>query len=399
MNMWTVWLPEHLPAQAAQLQAWQWAQQGAAQPFQGTMLELVQQRPAMVDVVVPAHLLSWHVISLPAGVRAQGDARLLPVLQHLLEDVLLEDVHTLHVALAPDAQAGQLTKVAVCQQAWLAAWLAALDQAGMKVGRVWPEVPPDIAQDSVYCTGTAHAPWCTSVRNGLPLTTPLDSGCTALHSAAVVHATPAVHAQVQQSWPQADVQLHDAAPRLAWLQRTQWNLAQHSLASSAWQRWRRKLQAVWLQVGYGAAWRGARWGAAACALVLVVGVQLQAWMGQRSLQAKQSAVVATAQQAFPRLQVVIDAPLQMQRELQALQQMAGVMTATDFEPMAAAAGQALAAVGVQANSLEYDGAQLQVTWQGPAMIDIAALQQALQGTRYRVQQSGPQALKFVMEGI
>jgi general secretion pathway protein L len=45
--------------------------------------------------------------------------------------------------------------------------------------------------------------------------------------------------------------------------------------------------------------------------------------------------------AFPSVQLVIDAPLQMQREVDTLQRNAGRVTSTDFEPMLAAAAGAL----------------------------------------------------------
>jgi general secretion pathway protein L len=45
--------------------------------------------------------------------------------------------------------------------------------------------------------------------------------------------------------------------------------------------------------------------------------------------------------AFPSVRLVIDAPLQMQREVDTLQRNAGRITSTDFEPMLVAAASAL----------------------------------------------------------
>ena len=397
MKMWMALLPTQLPTSAASMACWQYALDGQLQAHACSPAQLAAQATGLVDVVVPAQLLAWQQLRLPPGIRLHGDTRLLPVLQNLLEDVLLEEPTAVHVALPAQAQPGQPCVVAVCSLAWLGAWLAALDQAGVKVGKIVPQIPPDGAGSTVWCTGQAHDAWCTSVHDGVPLTTPLEPGALALHHGDTWCAGPAVHAEAQRCSPALAVQLWQPWEMLQGWQRSSWNLAQHSLASSRTQRWRRKAQSAWLQLAQAPAWRSARWGAAALALVLVLGVQSHTWQQRRSLQHKQAQVQAVAQQTFAQLTVVVDAPLQMQRALQGLQQAAGVAGPGDFEALAAAAGTALQSVGAQIEAVDYAGEQLRVRVLAQPPLDLVRLQHSLQGSRVRVQAAEAQWLQFEKE--
>lgn len=75
--------------------------------------------------------------------------------------------------------------------------------------------------------------------------------------------------------------------------------------------------------------------------------------------AKQAAVRATLTQTFPKVQVVVDAPVQMERELAQLRQAAGSVSARDLEPLLAAAGAALPA-GRQPTAIEYTPGELRL---------------------------------------
>ena len=64
----------------------------------------------------------------------------------VLEEALLNDAEDVHLAVAPEAAAGQPSWIAVCDKAWLAAELGALESAQVAVERVvpssWPDDPP-----------------------------------------------------------------------------------------------------------------------------------------------------------------------------------------------------------------------------------------------------------------
>ena len=109
-------------------------------------------RGVEVVALVPAGQLSWQRVTLPRGV-GPGAPRLRSVLDGLLEDQLLDDAGALHFALEPGAQGGASAWVAVCDRAWLAAHLNALEGAGRTVHRIVPELPPQDGPLRLWVTG------------------------------------------------------------------------------------------------------------------------------------------------------------------------------------------------------------------------------------------------------
>ena len=85
-------------------------------------------------------------------------------------------------------------------------------------------------------------------------------------------------------------------------------------------------------------WRAARLALVALVLVNLVGLNAWALREQAALQAKRQAVRAVLTGTFPKIPVVVDAPLQMAREVAALQRASGAASATDMEAMLAALG-------------------------------------------------------------
>jgi general secretion pathway protein L len=65
----------------------------------------------------------------------------------------------------------------------------------------------------------------------------------------------------------------------------------------------------------------------------VVGLNALAWRERSQLEARQASLQTILRTTFPSVTLVIDAPLQMQREVDLLQQKSGVASSTDFEPL------------------------------------------------------------------
>ena len=132
-------------------------------------------------------------------------------------------------------------------------------------------------------------------------------------------------------------------------------------------------------------WRPARWGLLALLVVQLLGLNAWAWMTQRQWDAQQEGWRQVLQQSFPKVTVVVDAPLQMSREVARLRQGSGQLGARDLEAMLNALGTALPAGASGPASLNYEEGQLQ--W--PALVlsatQQAAMEQALQGQGYRLQ--------------
>lgn len=318
-------------------------------------------RPGEVVAVVPAQALSWQRVPLPPGLPLgthQPAPRLRAALEGLLEDRLLDEPVQLHFALEPGAAAGAPCWVAVCDRPWLQAHLQALEAAGRSVSRVVPEFAPG-ATASGQCERTAigteddaqlvlcgpdasaavvRLPLAAAPAWPLPVTGTDDAGApTALQP---LRAEPAVAALAERLLGER-AELLSVEARLLAAARGPWDLAQFELARSAQRRALRQVAAAATALLYAPQWRAARWGLATVLVVQIAGLQAWAWQERQGLQAKQAAVRSALTTTFPQVQVVIDAPAQMERELAQLRQGAGLLGPRDFESLLAALGQAL----------------------------------------------------------
>ena len=351
-----------------------------------------------VVAVVPARALSWQRVPLPAGLplgAGQQTPRLRAVLDGLLEDRVLDDAAQLHFALQPDAQAGAPNWVAVCDRAWLRGHLQALEAAGRRVARVVPEFSPGptaSGQPELCALGTPEDACVVLAGQGadqgvavLPLSpmalTLARAGTSEGDDAPAVRAEPAVAALAERTFGQRVV-LHTARQRALDAARGDWDLAQFDLASTGRTRALRKVGSLASALLYAPQWKAARWGAVLLVVAQLVGLNTWAWQERRALAAKQTAVRTTLTQTFPKVQVVVDAPVQMERELAQLRQAAGSLSARDLEPLLAAAGTALPP-GRQPTGIEYTPGELRLRGVALGPEDDAALSAGLQAAGYR----------------
>lgn len=316
--------------------------------------------------VVPAQRLSWQRVSLPQGALGQGQ-RLRAVLEGLLEDQLLDEPEALHFALQPQATAGAPIWVAVCERAWLRAALQELEAAGRRVDRIVPACAPGpTASGGVECTviGTPDEPQAllaglgeTQATSLLPLTSPALAHL--LGDNALLRAEPAV-AQLAEHVFGRPVALQPPEEGLLAAARGTWDLAQFDLANN-----RRQRALRWIASGANTLWRAPEWRAARWALGLLVVVQitalnLWAWQDARALARQQAAVRGVLTQTFPQVRLVVDAPVQMDKEVQLLRQQTGALSTGDLESLMAAAAATLPAAQVPTRITYADG-QLQLT--------------------------------------
>ena len=291
--------------------------------------------------VVPHSRLSWFSVPLPPG--SQGN-RLDAVLAGLLEDRLLDDPQQLHLVLPTEARAlapsGGDTWVAVCDKQWLRDSLAPLQAAGLTVQRLVPEISPSEAP-VLHVLGTPdHASCVLTHAQGVTLLPPNTAqwpAFAALRDPALhIHAEPAMVARVQQLL-QRQPALQSAPQRwLAAANQTRWDLAQGEWAQGGRQRLQRWLQSSWQTLRHAPAWRPLRIGVVTLLVVQWVGLNAMAWREQQAIQQQQLALPSILKTTFPHVTLVVDAPLQMQREVDALKQRTGAASSTDFEPLLAA---------------------------------------------------------------
>jgi hypothetical protein len=140
-----------------------------------------------------------------------------------------------------------------------------------------------------------------------------------------------------QSWR---VVATPAAERYAQAAATDWDLAQFEFAAHGSARWRQSLQRAWQQFANGAVWRPVRWSLAVFIAVQWVGLNAAAWQLNAKVKAQKELHKNILTQTFPNVPVV-DASLQMARELERLQRQAGSLSAKDLESVLQAIGMSL----------------------------------------------------------
>ena len=170
-----------------------------------------------------------------------------------------------------------------------------------------------------------------------------------------------------------------------------------AVSRKVWSVSRRRAASVANALLYAREWRAARWGAAVLVLALLAGLNAWAWQERRALAAKQAAVRSTLTETFPKVQVVVDAPVQMERELAQLRQAAGGVSARDLEPLLAAAGTALPS-GRQPAAIEYTPGELRLRGVALPPDEETAFSARVEAAGYRARQEDG-SLLLRAEGI
>lgn len=346
---------------------WASSSDGQQVSNQGTSALSTLPADAELVLVLPPQAVSWHRIVLPKV----PAARVRAVLDGMLEERMLSDTAELHFALAPGAKAGASVWVAACQKAWVKSWIQALEGSGRPVTRIVPGLSPlgtPAASGGVEASGmTVHwahhqadQAWLASASAAGVSCTPLMAQAgAALDTLAPTDNTnvqwlaePATAAQAEQCFDQRFTLL--TLPN--WLLRcaqSDWNLAQFDLSLSNSARRGQRLRQFWRQLRSAPAWRPARWGLAALVAVQLIGINAAAWQERRALKTKQQAVGQILQTTFPNVTLVLDAPVQMQRELSNMLQSSGQLSTLDLEAMLSAIARASAKEPVALRSIQY----------------------------------------------
>jgi general secretion pathway protein L len=347
-------------------------------PAQPALLPAPTGAGSELVLIAPASELSWHRVELPKGLGPRSP-KLRAVLEGLLEDRLLDEPENLHFALEPRPQAGAPVWIAVCDRAWLRAAMQTLEAAGRPVSRIVPEFAPE-GDAALYALGEPeHAHLVCASREGvysLPLTSASLALLPSLPETTPVVAEPAVAVIAEQVLQHAPL-LQQPAERLQQASRTSWDLAQFEFASSGRDRAFKKLSSGWAGFLRAPQWRPARWGAALLVLVQLIGLNAWAWKERSALATKRDASRGLLTQTFPNIRAVVDAPLQMEREVAALRQATGAASGRDLETVLGVIATS-APPGRTASAIEYAGSEVRV--RGLAANEAQA-QPLLQGLR------------------
>lgn len=316
---------------------------------------------AEVVAVVPVQALAWHRVTFPKGMAA-GSPRLRAALEGVLEEQLLDEPEAVHLALQPAPRPGEPTWVASCDRTWLRNALQLLEAADRAVTRIVPEFAPE-GGPALAVLGDAEQPLAVASSSegvlALPLSAATVSLLPALAEEAQRTAEPAV-AGVAEQLLHSKLSLQQAPQR--WLQsaRSPWDLAQFEFASTGRARALKKLASGWGDVLNGAPWRPARWGAVVLVAANLVGLNAFAWKERATLDGKRDAIRQALTQTFPNVRVVVDAPVQMEREVAALRQRTGTGSARDLDALLAALAASLPP-GRTPRALDYANGALRAT--------------------------------------
>jgi general secretion pathway protein L len=352
------------------------------------LLPLPRGAGAEVVAVVPAHALSWHAAELPRGVTAQSP-RLRGVLEGLLEDRLLDEPDALHFALQPQPASGTAW-VAACDRAWLRNALQVLESAGRAASRIVPEFAPSAQAGRLHAMGEPENAWLAWAGPDGVLVLPLSTASLPLLPPDAAEATccaePAVAALAEQVLHRK-VEIQQAPQR--WLQsaQTDWDLAQFEFASSGRARALRKLASGWTELLRAPEWRAARWGAVLLVALNLIGLNAWALKQHNVLEGKKVAVRRVLTQTFPQVKVVVDAPVQMEREVAALRQATGMASGRDLEAMLAALAQA-APGGRTIAGIEFTPGELRVRGLGLSPEQVQPVAASLKGLGYSAAPQG-----------
>lgn len=351
--------------------------------------------PAETVALVPAAALSWHRVELPAGLYKQP-ARWQAALQGVLEDRLLDDPGQLHMALQPDWQNAARPWVAVCDRTWLNAHVQALEQAGVQLHRIVPELHPPLALETIRITALGDADngwlWLSHPERGI-WGQALNANTASLSALglsdeerelAVVQAAPALAEKISHL---LGTQARLVPPGQLWLDAigSDWDLAQFEFRANARLRRVKQLQRSVDSFWRSPTWRPARWGLMVLLAAQLIGLNAWAWKTRADWQAQQGSWEQMLRKTFPQTQVVVDAPLQMTQEVARLRQGSGQLGAGDLETMLAVLGQALPQELTAPGQWTYQTGQLRLQDFKPSATQQQGLQQSLlaQGYQWR----------------
>jgi len=341
-------------------------------------------------VIVPTAQLSWHRLTLPIGALA---GRQRAVLEGLLEDQLLDDSAHLHFALAPHARAGIPVWVAVCNKAWLRQAIDGLELAGLSLDRIVPETTPTEQGASLCVIGSAEEAWLLHASTQGVTRWPLTAASVALlawPSDAPLEAEPAVAAHAEKLFGRT-VTLLSPVQRAIDASQSPWNLGQLGMSVSKQTRILKRIRNALSMFTTSPRWRPTRWGLLVLLAVNVVGLNVRAFQERSAMLNQRQAMATVVTETFPKVSVVVDAPVQMQREINALQIAKGQTSGHSFESLLGVLMASLAVPGQPTptpTTIDFSNGQLQVTGLTINPQNWAQVQLQLQAQGYLVRQSG-----------
>lgn len=320
-------------------------------------------RAEVCELIIPAELVLLTRATLPRGNR-QKMRQMLP---YAIEDRLVTEPDAVHVAAGPVLADGQ-TALAVIDKAWLTRVLARLNEAGLRPRSAWPEtLLPDLPADGWVMVWDGRGGF---LRSGAQAGMSLDGGSAAQPPAALTLSVAQAREagalpqhlllRLREGTPPPDIESWSHALGMAVEVGAKWAPLEHPdtpnggidllqgafTSSSAAYEWWPRVRLPLILAGL-------------IALVQVGATTTEWLLLNREKQQLQAAMERSFREAFPDARVVIDAPLQMQRNLTELRGAAGHLSPGDFLPLLARVATVLDADSRGSlRAIRYEGSQL-----------------------------------------
>ena len=323
-------------------------QQTASQGRAAVSLLPLAGRGTEVVAVLPARALSWHQLDLPARVAASvlspraDPARARAVLAGALEEQLLDDPAQLHFAAFAGNSAESPLWIAACDRGALKTSLQLLDTAGRTVSRIVAECEPvDPEAPAVAWVSATMEPalvaLCTTTGVALLPLGPVASSLAQAQSQLELLAEPAVLGIAEQAFGRSAT-AHSLAQRMVRAAASNRNLAQFELMASKSGRAFKQFAVQWQKLLHAPQWRPLRWGLVALLLTHAIALNAVAYRQKTLIAQKRTEIENVFVHTFPDVPVVVDAPVQMQRELGVLAQSRGASETDPARLLTAIAG-------------------------------------------------------------
>jgi general secretion pathway protein L len=183
------------------------------------------------------------------------------------------------------------------------------------------------------------------------------------------------------------VSLQTSAQRYLAAAQGAWDLAQFDCSASRGARSRKRFSQFFAALAQAPRWRAARWAVLSLVAVQLGGMALWNWNVQAQLAAKRTAIRALVTSTFTDIQVVVDAPLQMERAVRDLQRQSGTTTGADLETMLVQF-YTMAATLPAPTAIDYAGGEVKFKGIDAAAAERTRLSAKLQGLGYTTQLEG-----------
>ncbi|MBN8766431.1 MAG: type II secretion system protein GspL [Thiobacillus sp.] len=359
-----------------------WCRLGARGELLGAGLAPLAELPRSeaCELVLPAEAVLLTRASLPRG----SKQKLRQLLPYAIEDRLVAEPDAVHAATGPAPVAGQ-TALAVIDKAWLARLLACFNGAGLRPRSAWPEtLLPALPADGWVMVWDGRGGF---LRSGEHAGMSLDGGSSTEPPAALALRVAEARAaaalpqrlllRLRDGTPPPDVEAWSRALGVAVELGTEWAPLRHpDIVRGGIDLLQGAFAPVGVTHGDWSAWRLPLILAGLIALLQIGATTTEWWLLSREKQTLQATMEKHFRAAFPDARVVVDAPLQMQRNLAELRGAAGQMSPTDFLPLLARTAAALDAGSRNGlRAIHYEAGQLRLDL---PVTDRAAAEQLLQ---------------------